>query len=112
MCIMHINYHFDAVLVLHTRTASLVDAMEVQTCSAEGARPKFGIGVAGFAGGATEKGRCAQSLVARVVVIPLLVVRAAHSCPFYLQIGLPDGVVMHEAIVCAQEQLQIARRWA
>jgi hypothetical protein len=31
MCIMHINYHFDAVLVLHTRTASLVDAMEVQT---------------------------------------------------------------------------------
>jgi hypothetical protein len=31
MCIMHINYHFDAVLVLHTRTALLVDAMEVQT---------------------------------------------------------------------------------
>jgi hypothetical protein len=29
--IMHINCHFDAVLVLHTRTASLVDAMEVQT---------------------------------------------------------------------------------
>ena len=28
---MHINYHFDAVLVLHTRTASLVDAIEVQT---------------------------------------------------------------------------------
>jgi hypothetical protein len=25
---MHINYHVDAVLVLHTRTASLVDAME------------------------------------------------------------------------------------
>ena len=62
MCIMHINYHFDAVLVLHTRTASLVDAMEVQTQSrgpsAEGPRPKFGIGVAGFAGGVTEKGRC------------------------------------------------------
>jgi hypothetical protein len=59
MCIMHINYHFDAVLVLHTRTASLVDAMGVQTqCTAEGPRPKFGIGVAGFAGGVTEKGRC------------------------------------------------------
>ena len=28
---IYINYHFDAVLVLHTRTASLVDAMEVQT---------------------------------------------------------------------------------
>ena len=35
MCIMHINYHFDAVLVLHTRTASLVDAMEVQTQSVQ-----------------------------------------------------------------------------
>jgi hypothetical protein len=31
MCIMHIKYHFGAVLVLHTRTASLVDAMEVRT---------------------------------------------------------------------------------
>jgi hypothetical protein len=27
-CIMHINYRLDAVLVLHTRTASLVDTME------------------------------------------------------------------------------------
>jgi hypothetical protein len=30
-CTMHINYHFDALLVLYTRTASIVDAMEVQT---------------------------------------------------------------------------------
>jgi hypothetical protein len=58
MCIMHINYHFDAVLVLHTRTASLVDAMEVQTQCRGAPTEIFGIGVAGFAGGATEKGRC------------------------------------------------------
>jgi hypothetical protein len=28
---MHINCHFDALLVLHTRTASVVGATEVQT---------------------------------------------------------------------------------
>jgi hypothetical protein len=47
-----INYHFDAVLVLHTRTASLVDAMEMQT-QCGGAPTEIGIGVAGFAGGVT-----------------------------------------------------------
>ena len=30
-CTMNINYHFDALLVLHTRTASVVGATEVQT---------------------------------------------------------------------------------
>jgi hypothetical protein len=60
MCIMHMNCHFDAVLVLHTRTASLVGAMEVQA-QCRGAPTEiwyWSTGVAGFAGGATEKGRC------------------------------------------------------
>ena len=55
---MHINYHFDAVLVLHTRTASLVDAMEVQTQCRGAPTEIWYLGVAGFAGGVTEKGRC------------------------------------------------------
>jgi hypothetical protein len=48
-----------------------------------------------------SQGGCNSSVVVR-----------AGSCPFYLQIGRRDVVVLSEAIVCPQEQLQIARRWA
>jgi hypothetical protein len=41
-----------------------------------------------------------------------VVVRAAHVLSFYLQIGRRDARGGAEAIVCPQEQLQIARRWA
>jgi hypothetical protein len=104
---IYINYYLDAVLVLHTRTASLVDTMEVQTqCRWSPTEIWY------WSRGVCWRGnwkRQVQSLVARVVVIPPLSFVRLMS---FLSSDWAAGRGGAEAIVCPQEQLQIARRRA